>query len=246
MSKFLVIVAGFWKRILSSESSPCIFARAEYYHFWWGKRGKEGKWLTQHLTATSAVFKALRMGFLWVVQGADQCFSTSPVSRLGASQLCHLRHRCTEGLSSGTTGPERKYAALQTRSVPAAEESLPQFVELPREPCCRVMQEHQLLLELLLTAPLAACQAAELFDTVRHRCFRNGGRIWHVLFSFTCTLSVQSSFILILLQLKQLYLDTGSSSHICLEGKVQYGSVKPQTYFILGWVWTGGKSGETI
>lgn len=55
--------------------------------------GKERKWLTQHLTATSAVLKALRMGFLRVVQEADQHFSTSPVSKLGASQLCHLRLR---------------------------------------------------------------------------------------------------------------------------------------------------------
>lgn len=58
--------------------------------------GKEGKWLTQHLTASSAVFKALRMGFLWVVEGEDQHFSTSSVGRLGAHQLYHLRPRSWE------------------------------------------------------------------------------------------------------------------------------------------------------
>lgn len=97
--------------------------------------GKERKWLTQHLTATSAVFKALRMRFLRVVQEADQRFSTSPVSRLGASQLCHLGH------PQEPAGPEHKKC-----SVPAAEESLLQLVELPGEPCCRVQWMQQLLL----------------------------------------------------------------------------------------------------
>lgn len=69
---------------------PSVFLLEESFIISDGEnKGKE----SQHLIGTSAVFKALRMGFLRVAQEADQHFSISPVSKLGTSQLCHLRFR---------------------------------------------------------------------------------------------------------------------------------------------------------
>lgn len=206
--------------------------------------GKERKWLTQHLTATSAVFKALRMRFLRVVQEADQRFSTSPVSRLGASQLCHLGHRSQGGIPRNQLAQNtsmllcRHALSLLLRKACC---SLWNYLESPAAGCSGCNSSCW----ATATAPLAACQAAELFDTIRHWCFRNGGKMWHLLLSFMCTLSGLSSFSLILLQLKQFHLGAGLSSHRCLEGKGKYVLVKSLTYFSLGWVWTGGKTNVT-
>lgn len=62
------------------------------------------------------------------------------------------------GCPQEPAGPEHKYAALQACSVPAAEESLLQLMELHGEPWCRVQWEHQ---------PLLSCCLQLLWQPVR-------------------------------------------------------------------------------
>lgn len=120
--------------------------------------GKERKWLTQHLTATSAVLKALRMGFLRVVQEADQHFSTSPVSKLGASQLCHLRLRSRGAVPRNQLG--QNTSMLCRQASPCCWGKLATACGPAWRTLLQGAAGESALAELLLAAPLAACPAA--------------------------------------------------------------------------------------
>lgn len=197
-------------------------------------KGKEGKWPTQQLQPLQCL-KLQEWHFLewW----RRQTSTSAQALWAGWVQVnCVLWGTGPKGMSPGASWPRTQVCCSADLLCPCCWGKLATAHAAAWRTLLQGAVGAAAPAELLLAGPLAACQAAELFDTVRHRCFRNRGRMWHLLLSFMCTISGQSSFSLILLQLKQFHLGTGLSSHRCLEGKVPYGSVKSQTYFSLGLV----------
>lgn len=248
MSKFLVIVAGFWRGIIPSEFCPCSFVRGGYYHCWWGRWTKRKK-ITQHLTQNSAVFKALRMGLLRAVQEADWSFpqdlragwvqASSVLEPTAVSVWCPSWGTGPDGPSAHLQEqavPKSGHAAVRTCSASAAEERLP-----PGE----------------LAAWCSGCTSS-CWDTA-YGSFGSLLDNWAVWPWQTLLLnkwkqdmtSAQhspkslSSFGPIPLQLKQFQLGDSLSSHRRLKGKMQCDSVKSLTYLSLGGVWTRDSSSVT-
>lgn len=168
--KFLAIVVGLRKGIVFSELCLCSLLRGDWCRCWWRNKGREGD------DSPDSWLQALQLGLLSGAGGrlkrlyqsweqAD-CKSALALEPTAVPVWCLIWGTGCEGPLVHLQEPadtEHRLAALQAWPVSAAEDSLPPE-KLPEELVHGAVSVPALA-DLLLSIPLAAFWATELFDT---------------------------------------------------------------------------------